>query len=151
MIHLMSERITAFSLIKSQHGPCFGEHLFFTFNKPTLPTGRSFAKSIVRQLKKNIEDVAFARVVRLDETSFYPHCAVPRIGLYARLGPLLLTCSLLYSLAIMWNKWRVSSQNGLYPFWSILDIWDLSCWNIKKILREFVILLIITSDIYLYV
>ena len=27
------------------------------------------------------------------------------------------------------NIWRVSSQNALYPFWSI---WDLSCWNIKK-------------------
>ena len=40
--------------------------------------------------------------------------------------------------------WRVSSQNALYPFWSIWDIWDLSCWNIKKIIRKFVILLIIT-------
>ena len=29
------------------------------------------------------------------------------------------------------NIWRVSSQNGLTPFWSIWDIWDLSCWNIK--------------------
>ena len=36
------------------------------------------------------------------------------------------------------NKWRVSSQNALYPFWSIWDIWDLSCWNIKKIIRKFV-------------
>ena len=32
--------------------------------------------------------------------------------------------------------WRVSSQNALYPFWSIWDIWDLSCWNIKKIIRK---------------
>ena len=39
-------------------------------------------------------------------------------------------------------KWRVSSQNGLYPFWSIWDIWKLSCWN-NKIIRKFVILLII--------
>ena len=39
------------------------------------------------------------------------------------------------------NKWRVSSQNALYPFLSIWDIWDLSCWNIKKIIRKFVILL----------
>ena len=35
--------------------------------------------------------------------------------------------------------------NGLTPFWS-----DLSCWNIKKIIRKFVILLIITSKIFLY-
>ena len=34
------------------------------------------------------------------------------------------------------NIWRVSSQNALYPFWSIWDIWDLSCWNIKKIIRK---------------
>ena len=47
--------------------------------------------------------------------------------------------------------WRVSSQNALYPFWSIWDIWDLSCWNIKKIIRKFVILLIITSKIFLYI
>ena len=47
--------------------------------------------------------------------------------------------------------WRVSSQNGLTPFWSIWDIWDLSCWNIKKIIRKFVILLIITSRIFLYI
>ena len=46
--------------------------------------------------------------------------------------------------------WRVSSQNALYPCWSIWDIWDLSCWNIKKIIRKFVILLIITSKIFLY-
>ena len=39
--------------------------------------------------------------------------------------------------------WRVSSQNGLYPCWSIWDIWDLSCWNIKKIIRK---CLIITSN-----
>ena len=45
--------------------------------------------------------------------------------------------------------WKVSSQNGLTPFWSIWDIWDLSCWNIKKIIRKFVILLIITSRIFL--
>ena len=37
------------------------------------------------------------------------------------------------------SNWRVSSQNGLYPFWSIFYIWDLSCWNIKKIIRNFVI------------
>ena len=43
--------------------------------------------------------------------------------------------------------WRVSSQNALYPFWSI---WE-SCWNIKKIIRKFVILLIITSKIFLYI
>ena len=48
------------------------------------------------------------------------------------------------------RKWRVSSQNGLYPFWSIWDIWDLSCWNIKKIIK-FAILLIITSKIFLYI
>ena len=47
------------------------------------------------------------------------------------------------------NIWRVSSQNGLTPFWSIWDIWDLSCWNTKKI--KFVILLIITSRIFLYI
>ena len=47
--------------------------------------------------------------------------------------------------------WRVSSQNGLTPFWSIWDIWDLSCWNIKKIIRKCVILLIITSKIFLYI
>ena len=46
---------------------------------------------------------------------------------------------------------RVSSQNGLTPFWSIWDIWDLSCWNIKKIIRKCVILLIITSKIFLYI
>ena len=33
--------------------------------------------------------------------------------------------------------WRVSSQNGLYPFWLIWDIWDLNCWNIKKICNTF--------------
>ena len=49
------------------------------------------------------------------------------------------------------NTWRVSSQNALYPFWSIWDIWDLSCWYIKKIIRKFVILLIITSKIFLYI
>ena len=47
------------------------------------------------------------------------------------------------------QTWRVSSQNGLTPFWSIWDIWDLSCWNIKKIIRKSVILLIITSKIFL--
>ena len=47
--------------------------------------------------------------------------------------------------------WRVSSQNGLTPFWSIWDNWDLSCWNISKIIRKFVILLIITSKIFLYI
>ena len=47
--------------------------------------------------------------------------------------------------------WRVSSQNGLYPFCSIWDIWDLSCWSIKKIIRNFVILLSITSKIFLYI
>ena len=54
---------------------------------------------------------------------------------------------------ILWISiiiWRVSSQNGLNPFWSIWDIWDLSCWNLKKIIRKFVILLIITSKIFLY-
>ena len=49
------------------------------------------------------------------------------------------------------TMWRVSSQNKLYPLWSILDIWDLSCWNMKKIIRKCVILLVITSDIYVYV
>ena len=52
---------------------------------------------------------------------------------------------------IIMNIWRVSSQNAFYPFWSIWDIWDLSCWNIKKIIRKFVILLIITSKIFLYI
>ena len=33
-------------------------------------------------------------------------------------------------------NWRVSSQNDLNPFWSIWDIWDLSCWHIKKIIRN---------------
>ena len=33
----------------------------------------------------------------------------------------------------------------------IWDIWDLSCWNIKKIIRKFVILLIVTSKICLYI
>ena len=47
--------------------------------------------------------------------------------------------------------WRVSSQNELYPFWSIWDIWDLRCWNIKKTIRNFIILLIITSKIFLYI
>ena len=47
--------------------------------------------------------------------------------------------------------WRVTSLNGLYPFWSIWDIWDFSCWTIKKIVRKFVILLIRTSKIYLYI
>ena len=51
--------------------------------------------------------------------------------------------------AYLRRKWRVSSQNALYP--SILDIWDLSCWNIEKIIRKFVILLIITSKIFLYI
>ena len=46
------------------------------------------------------------------------------------------------------NIWRVSSQDGLTPFWAIWDIWDLSCWNIRKIIRQFVILLIITSKIF---
>ena len=46
---------------------------------------------------------------------------------------------------------HVSSQNGLYPFWSILD-WDFSCWNINRIiLRKFVILLIITSKISTFI
>ena len=40
----------------------------------------------------------------------------------------------------------VSSQNGLTPFWSIWDIWDLSSWNIKKIIRKYVILLIKKSQ-----
>ena len=44
-------------------------------------------------------------------------------------------------------NWRVLSQNGLNPFWSIWDIWNLSCWNIKKIIRKYVILLTITSKI----
>ena len=48
-------------------------------------------------------------------------------------------------------KQRVSSQNAIYPFWSIWDIWDLSCWIIKKIIRKFVILLIITAKIILYI
>ena len=39
------------------------------------------------------------------------------------------------------SKLRVSSQNGLTPFWSIWDIWDLSYWNKennKKICNTFV-------------
>ena len=40
--------------------------------------------------------------------------------------------------------WRVSSQNELNPFWSTLDI----CWNINKIIRKFVILLVITFFLY---
>ena len=42
----------------------------------------------------------------------------------------------------------VSSQNGLTPLWSIWDIWVLSCWNIKKIIRKFLMLLIITSKMF---
>ena len=44
-----------------------------------------------------------------------------------------------YSLILLspLDIWRVSSQNALYPFWSIWDIWDLSCWNIKTIIRNF--------------
>ena len=41
-------------------------------------------------------------------------------------------------------------NNRLYPFWSIWNIWDLSCWNIQKIIRKFVILVIINSKIFLY-
>ena len=47
---------------------------------------------------------------------------------------------------IILSVWRVSSQSGLYPFRSI---WDLSCWNIKKI--KFVILLIISLERYYFV
>ena len=60
-------------------------------------------------------------------------------------------CIIMYYIGIidkLYAIWRVSSQNRLNPFWSISDIWDLSCWNIKKI--KFVILLIITSDIYTF-
>ena len=49
------------------------------------------------------------------------------------------------------EMWRVLSQNGLTPFWSIWDILDLSCWNIKKIRRKFVLLLTISSKIFLYI
>ena len=38
--------------------------------------------------------------------------------------------------------WQVSSQNWLYLFLSIWDICDWRCWNIKKIIRKFAILLI---------
>ena len=43
---------------------------------------------------------------------------------------------------------RVISMKNV---WSNLNIWDLSCWNIKKILRQFMMLLIITSKTYLYI
>ena len=40
------------------------------------------------------------------------------------------------SIIINIPTWRVSSQHRLPPFWSIWDIWDLSCWKIKKIIRN---------------
>ena len=45
--------------------------------------------------------------------------------------------------------WRVCSQKAISPFLSNWDICDWSCWNIKKIIRKCLILLIITSKIIL--
>ena len=36
------------------------------------------------------------------------------------------------SLGVAENIMKSSSQNGLYPFWSIWDICDWICWNIKN-------------------
>ena len=58
-------------------------------------------------------------------------------------------CTKSMEIALFWfsadDIWRISSQKGLYQFCQFEIICDCSCWNIKKVLRKFMILLIITN------
>ena len=56
-------------------------------------------------------------------------------------------CSFIYPTS---NKWRDCLQKQINLFLSFWDICDWSCWNIKKIMKKYAILVIITPNIFLY-